>query len=156
MTLNSDQLNPTDRAILDELGSGRCTPAFVAEKHDYSAGNVRNRMTKLAQHKHVRGLGGGLYELADDPRAGDEPDHSPEQARIETLEERVEDLRAERDRLAESDSVDTNKLRNLLSRATAAVKQAGEASDEHTLASNLNRASDALEDARRLLEAEDD
>ena len=68
MPLDPDQLNPTDRAILDELGEGRCTPAYIAERHEYSKGNVRNRLTRLVEHGHVRKLGGGLYELVDDPR----------------------------------------------------------------------------------------
>lgn len=66
--LDPEDLNPTDRAILDELREGRVTPAYVAEVHGYTSGNVRNRMTNLAQHEHVRALGGGLYELIYDPR----------------------------------------------------------------------------------------
>ncbi len=68
MTLDSSDLNPTDVAILDELRHGRATPAHIAEKHGYSSGNVRNRMTHLASHDHVEGIGGGMYELVDDPR----------------------------------------------------------------------------------------
>lgn len=85
MALDPEALNPTDRAILDELQRGRVTPAFVAEQHGYSTGNVRNRMTHLASHDHVRALGGGLYELVDDPRSpGDDRDYflrvSPDEA----------------------------------------------------------------------------
>ena len=68
MPLDPDQLNPTDQAILEELAEGRCTPAYIAGKHDYSSGNVRNRLTRLVEHGHVESLGGGLYELVDDPR----------------------------------------------------------------------------------------
>lgn len=68
MVLDADDLNPTDRAILDELSSGRVTPAYVAENHGYTSGNVRNRITSLAKHGHVEGLGGGIYRLVDDPR----------------------------------------------------------------------------------------
>lgn len=70
MALNAEDLNPTDKAILDELHDGRVTPAFVANKHGYTGGNVRNRITNLAQHDHVKALDGGLYELVDDPRGG--------------------------------------------------------------------------------------
>jgi len=68
MTLDSSDLNPTDVAILDELRHGRATPAHIAEKHGYSSGNVRNRMTHLTSHDHVERIGGGMYELVDDPR----------------------------------------------------------------------------------------
>lgn len=68
MSLAPDELNPTDKAILDELQVGRVTAAYVAQEHGYTGGNVRNRITALAQHGHVRALGGGLYELVDDPR----------------------------------------------------------------------------------------
>jgi DNA-binding IclR family transcriptional regulator len=62
-------LNPTDRAMLELLSEGRCTPAYIAQETDYSRGNVQNRLLRLTEHGYVRQLGGGLYELIEDPRA---------------------------------------------------------------------------------------
>jgi DNA-binding IclR family transcriptional regulator len=61
-------LNPTDRAILDLLDEGRCTPSYIAQETDYSRGNVQNRLLRLVEHGYVRQLGGGLYDLVEDPR----------------------------------------------------------------------------------------
>lgn len=102
MALEPDQLNPTDESILDELQSGRCTPAHIAEKHEYSSGNVRNRMTRLAEHGHVEGIGGGLYVLLDDPRGGGERDDEADlRARLQDALEARDDAQARADRLAE-------------------------------------------------------
>lgn len=64
-------LNPTDRAILEMLRKGRCTPSYVAEEHDYSRQNVTNRLNRLVEHGYVRRVHTGLYELVDDPVAED-------------------------------------------------------------------------------------
>lgn len=61
-------LNPTDRAILDMLREGRCSPAYIAAEEDYSRQNVTNRLGRLTEHGYVRKLHAGLYELVDDPR----------------------------------------------------------------------------------------
>lgn len=68
MPLDSDQLNPTDREILDRLQEGRCTAAYIATETGYSKGNIRNRIMRLVEHNYVKQLGGGLYELSEDPR----------------------------------------------------------------------------------------
>lgn len=119
VTLETGDLNPTDRAILDELRNGRCTPAFVAEKHSYSSGNVRNRMTHLASHDHVEGIGGGLYQLVDDPCDDTEPDPSHSEEYVQELEARNRDLEREVDRLREQSgtTVDTDSVCDDLKRA---------------------------------------
>lgn len=61
-------LNPTDRAALDMLREGRCTPAYIAEEHDYASQNVQNRLTRLEEHGIVKRVHTGLYELVEDPR----------------------------------------------------------------------------------------
>jgi len=61
-------LNPTDKVVLDFLKEGRCTPAYIALQVDYSRGNIQNRLMRLVEHGYVNQLGGGLYELAKDPR----------------------------------------------------------------------------------------
>lgn len=61
-------LSPTDRAILEMLREGRCTPAYIAAEQSYSRQHVRNRLQRLTEHGHVRRLHKGLYELTDDPK----------------------------------------------------------------------------------------
>lgn len=63
-------LNPTDRAILDELQKGRCSPSYIAQKADYSRQNVTNRLGRLVELGYVEKLVPGLYELVQDPREG--------------------------------------------------------------------------------------
>jgi len=63
-------LNPTDKAIIEMLEEGRCTPTYIAEENDYTRGNVRNRLDRLVEHGYVRKLSRGLYELVEDPREG--------------------------------------------------------------------------------------
>lgn len=60
-------LSPTDRAILDMLREGRCTPAYIATERDYSRQHVRNRLQRLTEHGYVTRLHKGLYELVCDP-----------------------------------------------------------------------------------------
>ncbi|MFC6993655.1 winged helix-turn-helix domain-containing protein [Haladaptatus sp. GCM10025707] len=62
-------LNPTDNAVLDLLTEGRCTPSYIAQETSYSRGNIQNRLLRLVEHGYVRQLGGGLYELSEDPRS---------------------------------------------------------------------------------------
>ncbi|KAB7514658.1 winged helix-turn-helix transcriptional regulator [Halosegnis rubeus] len=61
-------LNPTDHAILNLLNEGRCTPSYIAQQTDYTRGNIQNRLLRLVEHNYVNQLGGGLYELIEDPR----------------------------------------------------------------------------------------
>lgn len=153
VALNPEELNPTDRAILDELQDGRSTPAYIADAHGYTAGNVRNRMTSLAKHGHVDGLGGGLYKLTDDPRdesasyVGDgESITDALEAQMDEndeLSERVIELEAELDdcqeRLAdarERATGDTAALR----RALDDVEAAAERGDGQALQDALGRA----------------
>ncbi|MDL0118510.1 winged helix-turn-helix domain-containing protein [Halobacterium salinarum] len=64
-------LNPTDQAILELLNEGRCTPSYIAEETGYSRGNIQNRLLRFVEHGYVEQLGGGLYELVEDPREED-------------------------------------------------------------------------------------
>ena len=61
-------LSPTDRAILEMLNEGRCTPAYIAAERDYSRAHVRNRLQRLTEHGQVRRLHKGLYELVEEPQ----------------------------------------------------------------------------------------
>jgi len=62
-------LNPTDRAILETLEEGRCTPSYIANKHDYSRQNVTNRLNRLVELGYVERVHTGLYEMKKDPRS---------------------------------------------------------------------------------------
>jgi len=62
-------LSPTDRAALEMLREGRCTPAYIATEQNYSRQHVRNRLQRLTELGYVTRLHKGLYELADDPEA---------------------------------------------------------------------------------------
>jgi len=59
-------LSPTDKAILEMLRKGRCTPAYIAAEKDYTRAHVRNRLQRLTEHGHVVRLHKGLYELTTD------------------------------------------------------------------------------------------
>lgn len=64
------EMNPTDRAILEMLRDGRCTPSYIADEHGYSRQNVTNRLNRFAEHGYVRKVHTGLYELVEDPEQG--------------------------------------------------------------------------------------
>lgn len=76
MPLSPEDLNEWDKRILDYLGEeGRATPTLlVAEftdrgQEEVSRQWVNSRLTRLAEHGHVRNLHDtGVYEHVDDPR----------------------------------------------------------------------------------------
>lgn len=138
VALNPEELNPTDRAILDELQSGRSTPAYIADVHEYTAGNVRNRMTSLDKHGHVRALGGGLYELTDDPR---EDARDDAQATTDRLREELEECREQLASARES-SADTDAALRAIDDAEAAAERG----DGAALQDALGRAKGAIND----------
>lgn len=76
--LQEDELRDVDRLLLDFLQEGRVTPAYARQQltseHDqeYSRGYVQQRLARLEEHDHVTNLGGGLYELVEDPREEDD------------------------------------------------------------------------------------
>jgi len=74
MGLIADDLNDTDREILDVLSDGRATPQLVrkelaARGREVSRQYVSQRLTRLREHEHIENLHGtGVYEIVDDPR----------------------------------------------------------------------------------------
>jgi DNA-binding MarR family transcriptional regulator len=68
VTLQPDDLNKTDIAILEELGEGRVTPQFVADRLDISRPYASEKLKRFVEHGHVEKLAAGLYELKNDPR----------------------------------------------------------------------------------------
>lgn len=66
--LTPDQLNGTDRRVLDVLTEGRVTPQYVANQLDISRTYASERLTRFVEHAHVEKIAPGLYELVEDPR----------------------------------------------------------------------------------------
>jgi len=76
--LDADDLRDVDHHLLAYLAEGRVTPAYARERlidedvEEYSRGYVQQRLSRLAEHSHLRNLyDTGLYELVSDPREGD-------------------------------------------------------------------------------------
>lgn len=62
------ELNDGDRAILDELRNGRNVPQNIANNTEYSRVYISKRLKRLREHGIVENIGGGVYELVNDPR----------------------------------------------------------------------------------------
>jgi len=97
MGLSPRQLNEVDTALLDYLREGRATPRVLNQwivddglRDELSTGYVNQRLRRLEEHDHLRNLGGGLYELVDDPR-GDTP--SSEGVDVDELLDALADAR---------------------------------------------------------------
>lgn len=76
VTLTPEQLNETDRRILDELQQGRVTPQYLSEQLDLSRPYASERIKRFVEHGHVEKIASGLYQLAGDPREGTDEGHS--------------------------------------------------------------------------------
>jgi predicted transcriptional regulator len=63
-------INDADEQIIERLREGRNLPQNLARDLDYSRQYVQNRLQMLKAADIVENLGGGLYELVDDPREG--------------------------------------------------------------------------------------
>jgi len=72
MGLDTSDLSPAQREALQLLREGRVTAPYVAEQADYSLQYVREELTDLVSHDHVRKIHDGLYELTSDPREADD------------------------------------------------------------------------------------
>jgi uncharacterized membrane protein len=67
--MEPDELNDSDRRILDALADGRCTPAALMDWSGLSKQTVHSRLNTLVAAGHVEKVHeSGLYELIDDPR----------------------------------------------------------------------------------------
>jgi len=62
------RLSDTDKAVLDILEEGRNIPSNIADRLGFSRQYVQRRLQRLEEHGHLENIGGGLYELCDDPR----------------------------------------------------------------------------------------
>ncbi|WP_084383783.1 winged helix-turn-helix domain-containing protein [Halalkalicoccus paucihalophilus] len=66
--MNAEDLQQSDREILEELRKGRCTPAALTDWTSISKQTVHNRLNILVAAGHVEKIhGSGLYQLVDDP-----------------------------------------------------------------------------------------
>lgn len=95
--LTAGDLRDVDTLLLDYLCEGRVTPAHARERltsdtgEEYSRGYIQQRLSRLEEHGHATNLGGGLYELVDDPRT--DADTETDIADIEALQEAIADAR---------------------------------------------------------------
>jgi DNA-binding IclR family transcriptional regulator len=70
--MDAADLLDSDVAILDALGQGRATPAYLVEVTGLSKQTIHGRLNVLVAADHVRKVHeSGLYELVDDPRSDD-------------------------------------------------------------------------------------
>jgi Mn-dependent DtxR family transcriptional regulator len=63
--LSTDDLNTTDRRIIDELQEGRVTPAYLRNELEVSREYASERLTRFREHGIVVRLAAGLYELTE-------------------------------------------------------------------------------------------
>lgn len=66
--LDEDDLAPVDEAILNMLQGGRITAPFVADETGYNVQYVRDQLTRMVEHRNVRKVYDGLYDIVEDPR----------------------------------------------------------------------------------------
>lgn len=67
--MEPEQLNDSDRSLLDALSKGRATPAALMDWTGLSKQTVHARLNTLVAAGHVEKVHpSGLYELVDDPR----------------------------------------------------------------------------------------
>lgn len=87
------ELNDADEKILDQLASGRNLPQNLANELGYSRQYIQNRLQMLKAADYVKNVGGGLYELVDDPRDGgtDEDDVGELKRHVRAAGEAIEE-----------------------------------------------------------------
>jgi biotin operon repressor len=95
------ELNDADERILDTLAGGRNLPQNIARELDYSRQYVQNRLQMLKAADYVENVGGGLYELVDDPREDADADADPQ---VEQLRERVRELNVQLEAARQGDT----------------------------------------------------
>ena len=63
--LSTDDLNATDRRIINELQEGRVTPAYLRNELEVSREYASERLKRFREHGIVVRLAAGLYELTE-------------------------------------------------------------------------------------------
>jgi len=61
--MDADDMRSVDWAIVEVLREGRANAPLIAERTDYSAQYIRERLGRLKQDDIVEPLGHGIYEL---------------------------------------------------------------------------------------------
>ena len=62
------RLSDTDKAVLKILEEGRNIPSNIANRLGFSRQYVQRRLQRLEEHGYLQNIGGGVYEICDDPR----------------------------------------------------------------------------------------
>lgn len=72
--LDAQQLNETDKMILDTLGDdgGRMRPVHIADAVGKGRSYVSQRLKRLTEHGHIAQPYEGLYVIDNDPREVDD------------------------------------------------------------------------------------
>lgn len=140
-------LNDADESILDMLAEGRNTPQNMADRLEYSRQYVQNRLQMLKAADYVSNLGGGLYELVEDPRPdvdATEEEEDPRQQLLDEIHEKeqtIQELESRLDNIPDYESsVDVEAIRHTLDD----IEAAAERGDGDALQEALRRARDAL------------
>lgn len=61
--MDAEDMRDADWAIVDVLREGRANAPLIAERTDYAAQYIRERLGRLKEDDIVTALGHGLYEL---------------------------------------------------------------------------------------------
>ena len=61
--MDAENMRDADWAIVDVLREGRANAPLIAERADYSAQYIRERLGRLKEDDLVVALGHGIYEL---------------------------------------------------------------------------------------------
>lgn len=91
LMLDADDLAPADEAVLSVLADGRVTAPYASEETEYTLQYVRDVLTRLTEHGHVRKVYTGLYELEDDPRTSGASTMERASRILEEIEDSSED-----------------------------------------------------------------
>ncbi len=67
-------LKPADEFILDELGKGRCTQAYLVDESKWSRQHIHKRLQILGVAGYITNIHSpsALYELVEEPRENDD------------------------------------------------------------------------------------
>jgi DNA-binding Lrp family transcriptional regulator len=143
-------LEEIDEQILDVLSEGRNVPNNIAERIGVTRQYVHQRLKLLRAADHVENIGGGVYELIDDPR--DESADGSSGDHVEDLQERLEELKAERDSLQaqverlEEASPEADINRDAIRRGVDNLEAACERGDGAAVQEALQRLREAVND----------